>query len=222
MSSGRALRREGPGGPSPARSGRGLAVAAAAVAVALVAVLGGDLLDTLRGAPRITYPRFLDQVVAGRVDRVQIDEGGRVVGVLDDGSAFETRSGGAGIPPADVELLDRHHVVRGRAPVQPNVVGSLLLVWLLPICLAVVAWRGTPLPAAWRRASGAVLDVPGSGPDPGAVTAPAGPARRSRHGRVACPGRGRPKKASAPGNRVGSRAREGPAAAPLGRSITKG
>ena len=126
-----------------------LPLVAVGVAVVLSVLWVDDLIDTLKHMAAVpeslTYSHFLEEVSGGRIAQVKIYEvTGRVVGVRKDGTGFETRVPGRRISDADSEMFDRHNLDRGYEPSRTNILPSLLLLWLLPICLAIVV-------ASWRR-----------------------------------------------------------------------
>lgn len=126
-----------------------LPLVAVAAAVVLSVLWVDDLIDTLKhmtAMPEsLTYSHFLEEVGDDRIAQVKIYEvTGRVIGVRKDGTGFETLVPGRRIPDADIEMFDRHNLDRGYKPSRPDVLPSLLLLWLLPICLAITV-------ASWGR-----------------------------------------------------------------------
>jgi ATP-dependent Zn protease len=130
-----------------------LPLIAVGVAVVLSVLWVDDLIDTLKhmtAAPEsLTYSHFLEEVSGDRIAQVKIYEvTGRVVGVRKDGTEFETLVPGRRIPDVDTEMFDRHNLDMGYQPSRPKILPTLLLLWLLPICSAIVFaswWRDKPL-----------------------------------------------------------------------------
>lgn len=133
------------------RSDLRLRLIAVGVAVVVSFLWANDLVDALRQVntvpERMTYAQFVEEVSRDRIAQVKIYEvTGRVVGVRKSGTGFETRVPGGRVPAADSQMFDQHDLARSFEPSRPHILSSLLLLWLLPICLAIAFVRGGEKP----------------------------------------------------------------------------
>ncbi len=129
------------------------------VLVLLLALVVAGGLTTLAG-PEVPeefhYSEFLALVEQGEVERVTIDEDGRVSGELVDETPFETVVPTA-LPQEELteRLLDHDVTIEGDAPA-PAWLGSLI--WLVPLILI-----GVLIFFAFRRAQGQMSELQGVG-----------------------------------------------------------
>lgn len=134
----------GPAGPGrPARSTRSKILLAAL----LVAFVGLLVTVSIVSEPPATtanlpYSTFLSDVANNQVKSVQIDQAsGGIDGTMTDNSKFTSQGPTGGLPSADVDLMNSHHVERTYATTTKSV-WPTILGWgvIIALVVAVMLW----------------------------------------------------------------------------------
>ncbi len=128
--------------PGRSNRSRGILVALWVGALLVFIVLLVTSSHTTKSAPpeSISYSTMLSKVSADFVKSVQINQSSGVIdGTFKDGKSFTAQGPPGGLPGADIQLLDQHHVARNYVSTASSI-WPTIITWGILIGLLVVFW----------------------------------------------------------------------------------
>ena len=156
----------GGAGPGDAKTSRRSRIGLAALVVAVIGLIVAISVFSKPPAAKTTVPysTFLSDVAASQVKSVEINQdSGKISGVFVDGADFETQGPSAGLPEADIALLNQHQVARSYAgtssSIWPGLIGWVVMIGLVVVVMIWISRRANAQMAGmtnWSRSKAKV------------------------------------------------------------------